>query len=233
MYKHDHRKNLANAMHASVAFCALAAVSGGAAQAQASQVTFINNYNQLTNPSRTSQYPQGPLSGPNAFVVPPTFTVPTLDGTNNLTFTATNGNTAGGFQSNLANGTIAPQFSDPTMGGKALDVIEDTDFYGSTSSIPTAPLLIQFQNPVSGFGLLAQDFLADNEIFTLNVFSDANATILLDTLTYASVDNLSTVGTAVFVGAVSKTGLPLFRSATLSSVSDNSRHAEMKRRHER
>ena len=219
MYKHDHSKNLANAVRASAAFCALTAVSGGAAHAQ---VTFINNYNQLTNPVRTTQYPEGPLTGTNAFVVPPMFTVPTVDGSNNLTFTATNGNPAGGFQSNLANAAVAPEFSDPTMGGKAFDVIEDTDFNGSASSIPTAPLLIQFQNPVSGFGLLAQDFLKDNEIFTLNVFADANATVSLGTFTYNSVPNLSSAGTAVFVGAVSNTGLPLFRSATLSSVSDNS-----------
>lgn len=109
--------------------------------------------------------------------------------------------------------------SDPTFGGAAGDILEDTTYVAAGGNLPTAPLLIQFQNPVVGFGLLAQDFNADFETFTLNIFADANATISLGSFTYPATDNTSSSGNAVFVGALSNLGLPLIRSATLSSVS--------------
>lgn len=215
MYKHDYSKHLAGV----AALCAFAALGGQAAQAQL--VTKVTSFGQLTSPIKTDQYPTGPLSGASRNIVPQTFSV--ADGTgptaNNLTFTATNGVPASGFLSNLADATIGPQFSDPTFGGAFHDVILNTSFVGPTQNVPTAPVLIQFQNPVSGFGLLAQDFLSDQETFTLNIFADTNATVSLGTFVYGPVDNSGSAGTAVFVGALSATGLPVIRSATLSSVS--------------
>lgn len=216
MNKHDHSKHLANSARIAAAVCALAALGGQAAQAQA---TFLTSFSQLTRPVKTNPYPQGTLVQPNPFLVQNGFTV--AAGTvSNLTFTATKGTPDAGFQSNLANIAVAPQFSDPTLGGAAGDVLEDTSVTTASANTITGPLLIQFASPVTGFGLFAQDFNADFETFTLNVFADANATVSLGTFTYARTDNTSSAGTAVFVGAVSPIGLPLIRSATLSSFSE-------------
>jgi len=207
MYKHDHRKNLASAVRASVAFCALAAVSGGAAQAQ---FTFVNDPTQLGNTVRTVQYPSGSLAG----IVPDTFSVPLTSGTNTLTFTATSPNAtpSAGFESFIADTTVAPQF---TPG----DELEDTTILTPGGNLPTGPIEIQFATPVTGFGLFAQDYNADMETFTLNLFSDQNATVMVGSFTYNAVDNTSSAGAAVFVGAFSNSGLPLIRSAKLSSFS--------------
>ena len=215
MLKYNHTKKFANAARLGVAFSALAALGGGAAHAQA--FNFNPTYSQITNPIKTASFPRGPLTQPGRFVIPQMFSV--ADGTNSLTFTATNGVPNSGFQSAVAAPSVAPQFSDANFGGTVGDILEDTTYVGGNGNVVTGPLLIQFQAPVNGFGFLAQDFNSDFETFTLNVFSDTNATILLGTFTYQTVDNTSTAGNAVFVGALSNLGLPLFRSATLSSSS--------------
>ena len=211
MYKHDHRKNLANAVRASVAFCALAAVSGGAAQAQ---VSFVTDPSQLGNIVLTTPYPSGTFAG----IVPMTFSVPTTDNSNTLSFTATNGLPASngqvslGFESFRADASVAPEFNGAEL--------EDTTYISPDGSgnKASAPVLIQFQTAVAGFGLYAEDTNADFETFTLNVFSDQNATVSLGSFTYPATDNRSPAGAAVFVGALSNLG-PLIKSATLSSFS--------------
>ena len=211
MYKHDHRKNLASAVRASVAFCALAAVSGGAAQAQFS---FVTAPSQLGNIVLTTPYPSGTFAG----IVPMTFSVPTTDNSNTLSFTATNGLPASpgqvslGFESFRADISVAPEFNGAEL--------EDTTYISPDGSgnKPSAPVLIQFQTAVAGFGLYAEDTNSDFETFTLNVFSDQNATVSLGSFTYPATDNTSPAGAAVFVGALSNLG-PLIKSATLSSFS--------------
>ena len=214
MFKHDHSRRSASAAFAGAALCALAVLGGRPARAQVSALT---SFSQLTSPVKTSPYPQGPLTGPSAFVVPQTFTV--AAGDNSVSFTATNGTADGGFESSLSDPAFTPQFSDPNFGGAPGDVLENTTYTGPTQNTATGPLLIQFQNPIAGFGLLAQDSFPDTETFTLNVFADRNATVLLGSFTYPAVDNTGPVGTAVFVGAQSDLGLPLFESAILSSSS--------------
>jgi len=216
MLKLDHTKQFANAARVGVALCALAALGGQAARAQGTAVT---SFNQLTNPIKTDPYPEGPLTGTNAFIVPQTFTV--AAGTSNkLTFTATNGVPNAGFQSALANSKVAPQFSDSAFGGTPGDILENTTYAGGNGNVATGPLLINFQNPVAGFGLLAQDFNQDFETFTLNIFDGMNATgTQLGSFTFGPVDNTSLRGNAVFVGALSKPGSLLIGSATLSSLS--------------
>ena len=204
MYKHDYRKHLT----AAGALCAFAALSGQAAQAQ---VTFISNPGALgTNTVKTVQYPSGSAAG----IVPQTFSVATTDGSNSLSFTATSAaaTTTAGFESFIADATVAPQFT-------AGDVLEDTTVATPNGNFATAPLLINFQNAVGGFGLFAQDFNSDSEQFTLNLFAGANGTLPLGSFTYAATDNTSSAGVADFVGATTTTGLPLIKSATLSSFS--------------
>lgn len=218
MNNHDYTKHLANCARVAVALCALAALGGRAAQAQATKVTAPS---QLGNTVLTKQYPFDPSNT----IVPASFTVQTVDSSNSLTFTATNAQPGGGFQSFQVSPTdAAPQFTMAPF-GMAGDIAENTSFPAGppTGNIPTAPLLIQFANPVNGFGLLAQDFNADMETFTLNVFADSNATILLNTtpFVFGPVDNSVGLGQAVFVGA-QLSGLPLIRSATLSSFSQAS-----------
>lgn len=216
MLKLDHTKQFANATRIAIALGALAALGSQAAQAQVSAVTKLS---QLTNPIKTSPYPEGPTSGNNAFVVPNGFMV--AADTNTLTFTATNGTANASFQSAIADTTVAPQFSDPTFGGKAGDILENTTFVGANGNMATGPLLINFANPVAGFGLLAQDFNSDTETFTLNIFSGMNMTgAQLGTFTFGPQDNFSTkAGNALFVGALSNMSSTLIGSATLSSLS--------------
>ena len=227
MNNHDQRKHLTNPAHVALALCALAALGGRAAQAQ---VTFISDPSQLGNNTvKTVQYPMGSASG----IVPQTFGVPTTNGSNFVSFTATSAaaTPSAGFESFVADATIAPQFT-------AGDVLEDTTIFTPGGNLPTAPLLINFQNStatapsgVGGFGLFAQDFNADMETFTLTVYALPNAMgPALGTFSYngpggttgptgTGVDNTSSAGTAVFVGAETTLGLPVIESATLSSFS--------------
>jgi len=213
----NHNKQLTNSARVAVALCALAALGGQAAQAQFSAVTTPN---QLGNTTLTNQYPTG-TNG----IVGASFSVGTQNGLNNLTFTATNAvppsstSFGGGFQSFAVSPTnAAPQFTMAPFGTTG-DIAENTSFAPGNGNVPTGPLEIQFQVPVAGFGLLAQDFNADMETFTVNIFSDPNATVLLGSFTYPAVDNTQGSGQAVFVGAQSILGLPLIQSATLSSFS--------------
>lgn len=218
MNKHNHSRHFANSARFAVALCALAALGGPAAHAQA---TIVTNPNQLGNTVQTSPYPSGNIAG----VVPPSFTV--AAGSNNLTFTAT-GITPGmgftgtaGFESFIADNTIAPQFT-------AGDQLEDTtaatfDAQGNyAGNKPTGPLRINFQTPVTGFGLFAQDFNFDTETFTLNVFNNNTS---LGIFTFGptpngdpAVDPNNIRGTADFIGAQSNGG-PLITSAIISSAS--------------
>ncbi len=223
MNHHNHRKPFANSARAAVALCALAALGGRAAQAQFSMVT---SPSQLGNTTLTNQYPL-----PNNGIVGPSFNVGTMNGLDNLVFTATNAvqpsanSFGGGFQAFMVSSTnSAPQFSMAPF-GTAGDVAEDLTFASTSGNIATGPLEIQFQNAagvptgVAGFGLLAQDFNIDMETFTVNIFSDPNATVPLGSFTYNTVDNTQGSGQAVFVGAQSTQGLPLIESATISSFS--------------
>lgn len=199
MNNHNHRKHLTRSAGAAVALCALAALGWQAAQAQA---TLVTSPSQLIKPVQTAPYPNSSGSGS---IAPSSFTV--AAGANNVTFTATNGTPNGGFESYIADLTVAPQF---TTGS----VLEET-FNGSNGPTATAPLQISFQQGVAGFGLFAQDANPDTETFTLNVF---NGNTSLGTFTFGPVDNTTAPGTAVFVGAQSSAGTPITR-ATLSSSS--------------
>ena len=225
MNNHDYKKHLAKSARVAVALCALAALGGRSAQAQATAVTLPS---QLGNTTLTQQYP----FDTNNPVVPASFNRQTVDGSNTLTFTALNavppsaGSSGGGFAAFQVRPTdAAPQFSMAPF-GMINDIAENTTFNvgGATGNVNTGPLEIQFANPVSGFGLLAQDSFADTETFTLNLFSDFNATIPIVTpmpLTFTA-DNSVGLGQALFVGARTTSGLPLIRSATLSSLSNAS-----------
>lgn len=196
MNKHNLSNRFVDPARVAVVLCALVALGGRAAQAQA---TFVTSPSQLGNTFRTDPYPTG--------IVPSSFFV--AAGSNNLTFTATTATLANeGFKSYIADATVGPQF---TPG----DIIEDTS--SRTTNAPTGPLRIDFQNGVTGFGLFAQDFNSDTETFTLTVF---NGTTQLSAtpFTFGPVDNTSSAGSAVFVGALSNAG-PLITSAFISSTS--------------
>jgi len=216
MNNHDYSKPLIKSTRMikstriAVTLCVLAALGGRAALAQATALTDPSQLGAFT--FTTAPYPKGtprPLD-PQTGIVPSSFFV--AAGSNNLTFTATNGTPAAGFVS-FADNLEGPQFAPGT-------VVEETNFNGpNNSSTPTGPLLIQFQTGVAGFGLYAQDFNPDKENFTLNVFADSKATISLGSFTFGPVDNSTTsVGNAAFVGAQSNLG-PLIKSATVSSFS--------------
>ncbi len=199
MNHYDRKKRLTSPAWAAITLCVFGAVGWRAAQAQA---TIVTTPTQLTNPVQTAAYPNP--SGNNS-ISPSSFAV--AAGTNTLTFTATNGTPNGGFQSYVADMTVAPQF---TTGS----VLEEL-FNDSVSPTATGPLQISFQNGVAGFGLFAQDANADTETFTLNVF---NGTTSLGTFTFGPTDNTAPSGTAVFVGAQVPVGTVITR-ATLSSSS--------------
>ena len=217
MNNHDYSKPLIKSTRMikstriAVTLCVLAALGGRAALAQATALTDLSQLGAFT--FTTAPYPKGtprPLD-PQTGIVPSSFFV--AAGSNNLTFTATNGTPAAGFVS-FADNLEGPQFAPGT-------VVEETNFKDSNgSSTPTGPLRIQFQTGVSGFGLYAQDFAYDTENFTLNVFADSNATISLGSFTFGPTDNSASTstGNAAFVGAQSNLG-PLIKSATLSSFS--------------
>lgn len=207
MNNQNYKKNLAKKHFASsigvtVALCALTTLGGRAAQAGATQVT---NPSQLGNTVQTSPFPSGDVTG----TVSQSFTV--AAGSNNVTFTATAGTAAQGFESFIADGTV-----DFPVGQQ----LEDTTRTSPTGNIPTGPLQIDFTQGVTGFGLNAQDFNFDMETFTLNVYGGPNGTVLLNAVpfTFGPVDNTSSVGRSVFVGALSNDG-PLITRATLSSFS--------------
>ena len=199
MNSYNHRKHLTRSAGVAVAICTLAALGGRTAQAQA---TIVTTPSQLIKPVQTTPYPSPSGNGSNA---PSSFTV--AAGTNNVTFTATNGTPSGGFQSYVADLTVAPQFT-------AGNVLEEV-FNDSAGPTATGPLQISFQNGVAGFGLFAQDANADTQTFTLTVF---NGNTSLGSFTFGPVDNSSPSGAAVFVGAQSSASVPITR-ATLSSSS--------------
>ena len=201
MNKHNLSNRFVDPARVAVALCALVALGGRAAQAEA---TIVTSPGQLGNTVRTDPYPTGTGVG---LIVPPSFNV--AAGSNNLTFTATTATLATeGFTSYIADATVGPQF---TPG----DTIEDTSSY--TTNLPTGPLRIDFRTGVTGFGLFAQDFNHDTETFTLTVF---NGTTQLSAIpfTFGPVDNTTSGGTAVFVGALLNAG-PLITSAFISSTS--------------
>ena len=209
MYKHDHTKQFTNAARTSVALCALAALGGSAAQAQ---VNRIDAPSQLFMPDTTAQYPSGDALN----VVPTSFT--RAAGSNNVTFTATNPAAGGGFTSFAASAANAgPEFTTAPFGATG-DILENTSVAGApnTANTTTGPLRIDFQLPVAGFGLLAQDFNQDQETFTLNVFDATNSQ--LGTFTFGPRDNSVGLGHAIFVGAQDSLG-SLISYATLSSLS--------------
>jgi hypothetical protein len=199
MNNDNHRKHLTNPAWVAVVLCTLAALGLRVAQAQA---TIVTAPGQLIKPVQTAPYPN---SSGNGSIIPSSFTV--AAGSNNLTFTATNGTPNGGFESYIADLTVGPQF---TVG----DVLEET-FNGSSGPLATAPLQIDFQKGVTGFGLFAQNANTDTEAFTLNIF---NGNTSLGSFTFGPVNNSAPSGTAVFIGAQSNKGLPITR-ATLSSSS--------------
>jgi len=199
MNNDNHRKHIANSAWAAAALFTLTALGWRAVQAQA---TIVTSPNQLIKPVQTALYPN---SSGNGSISPSSFTV--AAGTNTLTYTATNGTPNGGFQSYVADLTVAPQF---TVGSVLEEVFND-----SISPTATGPLQISFQSGVTGFGLFAQNANADTQTFTLNVF---NGNTSLGSFTFGPVDNSTPSGTAVFVGAQSNTGLRITR-ATLSSSS--------------
>ena len=208
MHKYDHSKQLA----AAVTLCALTALGGQAAQAQATMVTMPS---QLTNTTQTNPYPAGNALNTPGFVGSP-FSVAVVNNNtiiNNVTFTSSKNVSGVGFESAVADANDGPQFT-------AGDEIENTfvsitNSDGSVTNQITGPVTISFQTGVAGFGLFAQDANADTEQFMLTVF---NGTTSLGNFTFAPQDNTSARGNAVFVGAQSGVG-PLITSAVLSSSS--------------
>ena len=196
------KKHLASSVGVTLALCALTALGGQMAQAQAMKVT---DPNLLGNTVQTSPFPSGDVTG----TVPQSFTV--AASSNNVTFTATTGTAAQGFESFI---------SDITVDFPVGQQLEDTTRTSPTGNMVTGPLQIDFTQGVTGFGLNAQDYNADMETFTLNVFGGPNGTVLLNAVpfTFGPVDNTSSVGKSVFVGALSNGG-PLITRATLSSFS--------------
>ena len=120
-----------------------------------------------------------------------------------LTFTAAGGSfyeqTADGVSSDFAAGTPLLETSS-----------------GGSFATPTGPLTISFGPGVSEFGLRAQDFSADNEIFNFNVTGSQSG---VTSFTTGSVDNTSNQGMAAFIGASGTPG-DLISQVTISSVSD-------------
>lgn len=218
MNKHNYSKQIAGMV---VTLCAFAIIGSHSAQAGANRV---NSPSDLVNPVTTAQYPVGNTSTtpPGVGVVPASFNV--AAGSNTLTFTATKPVAGSGFRSFAANSSnAAPQFTMAPF-GMAGDIAEDTSFDNGPTigNTATAPLRIDFQQGVTGFGLLAQDFNQDTETFTLNVF---NGAAQIGTFTFGPAPNGDPIadpgnplGNAVFVGAQTTFG-DVITSATLSSLS--------------
>ena len=123
-------------------------------------------------------------------------------GDNTLTFTA-------------AGGSFFRQNSDGTNFDFAAGTpLLETNSGGSFATA-TGPLTLSFSRGVTEFGLQAQDFAPDNEIFNFTVDSQSGTQMF----TTGTLDNTSGQGMAAFIGAAG-TPTDLISSVTVSSVSD-------------
>ena len=157
--------------------------------------------NQLTSPSQLTPG-DGTFSFAGAAGAVASPVVVSNSGTV-LTFTSAGGSfyeqTADGVSSDFAAGTPLLETSS-----------------GGSSAMPTGPLTISFGPGVTEFGLRAQDFSADNEIFNFNVTGSQSG---VTSFTTGSVDNTSNQGMAAFIGASGTPG-DLISQVTISSISD-------------
>ncbi len=201
MYKHAHSKHLANSARFAVALCALAALGGRAAQAQAitDPFSFSGDGSQLGPGAFTINNPSDNGSG---FVNSPV----TISGNGiQVTYTALNG-TPGASSFETFN-NFDGSFDFPKMTN-----LLDT-FDGANN---TGPLQIDFSQGVSAFGLRAQDSAFDQETFTITV-TDQNG----NNFAFASPtvdETTSPSGRSVFLGAQGNGG-DLIKTVVISSVS--------------
>jgi hypothetical protein len=77
------------------------------------------------------------------------------------------------------------------------------------------PLQLDFASGIREFGLSAQDYALDSESFTVNAYDDKT---LLGSFTTPMTDNISDVGTALFLGG-KVTGSDVITTVTVSSTS--------------
>ena len=212
MLKYDHLKQFANAGRLGAAFCALAAMGGGAAHAQA---TIVIAPFQLTNTVQTSPFPQGNVGGILGQVAP-SFTV-SAGPSDSVTISSSKSVSGVGFESAIANANDGPQFTAGDRIENTFVAVTNPD--GNVTNQITGPITLSFSNGVTGFGLYAQDANSDVETFSLSVFN-GNTLLSVTPFVFAPQDNFSTArGNAVFVGALSNAG-PLITSAILSSASN-------------
>ncbi len=92
-------------------------------------------------------------------------------------------------------------------------LLETSDPNGTTG-VGNGPLTISFSNPVTKFGLSAQDFTPDMQTFTFSTFNGTND---VGNFTVGPIDNSTTPGQLAFIGAAYAPGIT---SIKISSLSD-------------
>jgi hypothetical protein len=204
MNNHDYSKHLANAARVAVALCALAALGGRAAQAQAiTPFSFTGDASQLGAGAFTIDNPTG---DPNSGLVNSPFTV--TGGGLQVTFTALNGTP--GQASFEAFDNPNGEFDFP-IGTNLINTFDMNNI--------TGPLEIDFSQGVSAFGLRAQDAAFDRETFTVTA-TDQNGNNFA--FVSPTVDQTNTAmfpaGRSVFLGAQG-TGGDLITKVVISSLS--------------
>jgi hypothetical protein len=159
-------------------------------------VTQLLNSSDLTGSMATLSYSgmtAGPLSTPLMLT----------GGGNTLTLTTSG---SGDLFFQLGDGVT----SDFNAGTPLLETVT------GVAASPDGPLTISFADPVTEFGLSAQDFAADTETFSFTVDGTQSG---MQTFTLPATDNVSaTSGTSVFLGADAGTGNG-FTSVTINSTS--------------
>lgn len=133
-------------------------------------------------------------------------------GSSVLTFTSSDGSnfTRHNAGDNTSNGNTTAY---PT-GTRLLETIDPNGTSGGNG-----PLTINFSNPVTKFGLFAQDFTPDTQTFTFSTFS---GTTDVGNFTVGPIDNNSSPGQLAFVGAAYAPGITSIKISSASVDSTGS-----------
>ncbi len=188
---------------------ALAALLAGASSAQAQATQLFSPASGETTvptlPDGTSVNGMGNDTDTADTALKSGFTA--ASGGNTFTFTSSDGTD---LTRHNAGDTVNGNTTAYPDGTRLLETIDPN----GTTGVGNGPLTISFSNPVSKFGLFAQDFTPDTQTFTFSTF---NGTTDVGNFTVGPIDNNSTRGQLAFIGAAYAPGIT---SINISSISD-------------
>jgi len=197
-----------------IAGAVAAALLAGApsAQAQATQL-FSPTSGETTVPTLpdgTSVSGMGNDTDPADTALKSGFTV--ASGGNTFTFASSDGTD---LTRHNAGDTINGDTTAYPTGTRLLETLDPN----GTSGVGNGPLTISFSNPVTKFGLFAQDFTPDTQTFTFSTFS---GTTDVGNFTVGPIDNNSSPGQLAFVGAAYAPGITSIKISSASVDSTGS-----------